>query len=221
MSLRALTRATALVAEGLAEERLLPLLARCAAEAAGAELAAVYCPAGPAPGRGKPDWRLAALLAAADPEVLAALPRSYGEGGGILAPLFQSAREVCESDLLDGAPDDGTCPSQFPVRSLVGLPRAAPRQPTRRRAACSVRARADAFDEDSPDRWCARIGQLVGIGIDNARLAAGQQRERRMAAESAVTLGTVLESVEYRRLRGRAGRHRARGQQGLAGRCSA
>ena len=38
--LRALTRATALVAEGLSEERLLPLLARCAAEAAGAELAA-------------------------------------------------------------------------------------------------------------------------------------------------------------------------------------
>ena len=39
------------------------------------------------------------------------------------------------------------------------------------------------------------IAQLIGIGIDNTRLAAGQQRERRMAAESAVTLGTVLESV--------------------------
>ena len=40
------------------------------------------------------------------------------------------------------------------------------------------------------------MGHLVGIGIDNARLAAGQQRERRKAAESAVTLGTVLESVD-------------------------
>jgi signal transduction histidine kinase/DNA-binding response OmpR family regulator len=39
------------------------------------------------------------------------------------------------------------------------------------------------------------IAQLLGVGIDNARLTAAQQRERRMAAESAVTLGTVLESV--------------------------
>jgi signal transduction histidine kinase/DNA-binding response OmpR family regulator len=36
---------------------------------------------------------------------------------------------------------------------------------------------------------------IVGLAIDKLRLAVAQQRERRVAAESAVTLGTVLESV--------------------------
>src|SRR6266852_5474680 len=51
LSLRALTRATELVAEGLTEDRLLPRLARCAAEAAGVELAAIYVQPNP-PGSG-------------------------------------------------------------------------------------------------------------------------------------------------------------------------
>jgi signal transduction histidine kinase/DNA-binding response OmpR family regulator len=55
--------------------------------------------------------------------------------------------------------------------------------------------RKDAFSAESAQGAVRSLGQLLGVGIDNARLAAGQQRERRMAAESAVTLGTVLESV--------------------------
>jgi len=54
--------------------------------------------------------------------------------------------------------------------------------------------RARAFD-DAAMVAVRSIAQLLSTGIDNARLAAAQQRERRMAAESAVTLGTVLESV--------------------------
>jgi signal transduction histidine kinase/DNA-binding response OmpR family regulator len=54
--------------------------------------------------------------------------------------------------------------------------------------------RKDAFDE--PTVAAIRgIAQLAGVGLDNTRLVAGQQRERRNAAQSAVTLGTVLESV--------------------------
>ena len=83
---------------------MLPSLARCAAEAAGAELAAVYVQPNPY-ASGLPAWRLGGHYGG-DPEVLAALPRSYGEGGGVLAPLFQSAREVCEPDLLGVSGDD-------------------------------------------------------------------------------------------------------------------
>jgi len=53
---------------------------------------------------------------------------------------------------------------------------------------------SDTFDE-AAQQAIRSIAQLIGIGIDNARLAIGQLRERRMAAESAVMLGTVLESV--------------------------
>jgi signal transduction histidine kinase/CheY-like chemotaxis protein len=189
--LRALTRATTLVAEGLTEARLLPLLAGCAADAVAADRAAIYLlpdPAGPR----KPDWRLAGHWGG-DPDVLAALPTAYGEGGGILAPLFQTARDVCESDLLDGAPPDTAVPPRFPVRSLVGLP--VRRRDSRCIGVLLVGAlKPDAFDEAAQDA-VRSMAQLIGIGIDNCRLAAGQQRERRMAAESAVTLGTVLESV--------------------------
>src|SRR5450755_400336 len=119
-ALRTLLRATALVAEGLSEDRLLPLLAQCAAEAAGAELAAVYMQPNPI-GAGLLGWRLGGHCGG-DREVLAALPRSYGEGGGVLAPLFQGAREVSESDLLDSPAADAVPPKQFPVRSFAGLP---------------------------------------------------------------------------------------------------
>jgi signal transduction histidine kinase/DNA-binding response OmpR family regulator len=185
-------RATALVAEGLSEERLLPLLARCAAEAAGAELAAVFARPNPQ-ASGKSAWRLSGYYGG-DPEVLTALPRSYGEGGGVLAPLFQSAREVCESDLLGAAADRSVPPKQFPVRSLAGLP--VRRRDSRPVGVLLVGAlRRDAFDDASLSVIRA-IGHLVGIGMDNVRLVAGQQTERRKAAESAVTLGTVLESVD-------------------------
>ncbi len=179
------------MAEGLSEERLLPLLARCAAEATGAQIAAVYLQPNP-PLAGTAGVRLAGNFGG-DPEVLAALPRSYGQGGGVLAPLFHTAREVCESDLLEGATAEMVVPKQFPVRSLAGLP-------VRRRDSRPVGVlllgalRTDAFDDDTM-RVVRAIGHLVGIGIDNARLAAGQQSERRKAANSAVTLGTVLESV--------------------------
>jgi len=186
-----LTHATDLVAEGLVEEKLLRGLARCASEAAGAEMVAVYVQPDPS-ASGQPAWRLAGHFGG-DPEVLAALPRSYGEGGGVLAPLFHNAREVFEADLLEGTPTGSIVPKQFPIRSLAGLPvRSRDSRPIGVLLLGALRA--DAFDEDSLS-VIRTIGHLVGIGMDNARLTAGQQHERRKAVESAVTLGTVLESV--------------------------
>jgi signal transduction histidine kinase/DNA-binding response OmpR family regulator len=172
------------------------LVARCAAEAIGADLAAIYLQpeqtAATALSSTKPDWRLGGHCGG-DPEVLVALPSAYGEGGGILAPLFHSAREICELDLLDGAPDDAAPPARLPMRSIVGLP--VRRRDSRPIGVLLVGAtRPHAFGEEAVQA-VRSIAQVLGIGIDNARLAAGQQRERRMAAESAVTLGTVLESV--------------------------
>ncbi len=191
LSLRALMRVTALVAEGLAEERLMPLLARCTAEGVAADTAAVYV-LPDIPRQRNPVWRLSGHHGA-DAEVLAGLPVAYGRGGGILAPLFQGARDMFELDVLDGAPADADVPARLPVRSLVGVP--VRRRDGRPIGALLVGARrAGAFDE-AAHRVIRSIGNLLGIGLDNARLAADQQRERRMAAESAVTLGTVLESV--------------------------
>src|SRR5216683_5695262 len=190
-SLRALIRATALVADGLAEERLVPLLVRCAAEAVGADSAAVFIQ--PERKGNKPDWQLTGAYGA-DPTVLAALPTAYGEGGGILAPVFQSARDVYERDLLDGAPPDTLVEPRLPFRSLIGVP--VRRRDSRAIGVLIVGAqRANAFEEEQAQQIVRSIGQLIGTGVDNARLAIGQLRERRMAAESAVTLGTVLESV--------------------------
>src|SRR5207244_3986921 len=104
---------------GLAEERLVPLLVRCSAEAVGADSAAVYIQ--PERKGNKPDWHLSGAHGA-DPAILAALPASYGEGGGILAPVFQAARDVYERDLLDGAPPDTPVEPRLPFRSLVGVP---------------------------------------------------------------------------------------------------
>jgi signal transduction histidine kinase/CheY-like chemotaxis protein len=189
--LSALTRATGLLAEGLPEERLLPLLARCAAEASAADLAAVYLqPEQTA--HANADWYLAGHWGG-DRQVLAELPASYGRGGGVLTPLFQSASVTSESDLLNGASDETVLPPQFPVRSLAGLP--VRRRDRRFVGVLLVGARrANAFDDDAL-RVIRAIGQLIGIGVDNVRLAAGQQRERRMVARSAVTLDTVLGSV--------------------------
>jgi signal transduction histidine kinase/DNA-binding response OmpR family regulator len=192
LSLRALIRATALVADGLAEERLVPLLVRSAAEALAADTAAVYLQ----PERSrhpKPDWRLGGAHGA-DAAVLAALPTNYGEGGGILAPVFQTARDVYERDLLDGAAEDAPVDPRLPFRSLFGVP-------VRRRDGRAIgvlivgAARANAFEDEHAQQLTRSVAQLIGVGIDNARLAIAQLRERRMAAESAVTLGTVLESV--------------------------
>src|SRR5207253_8105001 len=130
----------------------------------------------------------------ADPTVLAALPTAYGEGGGILAPVFQAARDVYERDLLDGAPSDAPVEPRLPFRSLVGVP--VRRRDSRAIGVLIVGAvRANAFENEPALQVIRSIGQLIGTGVDNARLAIGQLRERRMAAESAVTLGTVLESV--------------------------
>ena len=191
LSLRVLIRATALVAEGLGEERLIPLLVRSAAEAVSADTAALYVQPDQVRQR-KPDWRLGGYHGA-DAEVLGALPTSYGEGGGILAPVFRGAREVCERDLLDDAPDDAVVEPRLPFRSLIGVP--VRRRDSRHIGVLVVGAlKRDAFDEAALQA-IRTIGQLIGIGLDNTRLAAGQQSERRRATESAVTLGTVLESV--------------------------
>jgi signal transduction histidine kinase/CheY-like chemotaxis protein len=187
--LRALTRASTLVAEGLSEERLVPPLVRCAADGLGADLAAMYLhPENPS---GDARWRLAGICGA-DPEILATLPVTYGTGGGILAPLFQGSREVCERDLLDDDTTSGL-PAQLPVRSLAGVP--IRRRDSRPIGVLLVGARrADAFDDEAMGAL-RTVGRLVAVGIDNARLAAGEQRERRMVIESQATLGSVLESV--------------------------
>jgi signal transduction protein with GAF and PtsI domain len=178
-----------LVAEGLSEERLVPPLARCVAEAVGADLAAVYLH--PEPPLDRAAWRLAGH-SGADPEILAALPGAYGTGGGLLTGLFQRTREISERDLLYEHASS-SLPPQLPARSLAGVP-------IRRRDRRIIGVllvgskRADAFDQEAIAAL-RTVAQLVAVGVDNARLAAGQQRQRRMVVESQATLGTVLESV--------------------------
>jgi signal transduction histidine kinase/DNA-binding response OmpR family regulator len=84
-------------------------------------------------------------------------------------------------------------PPQLPARSLAGV--AVRRRDSRVIGVLVVGARRRAAFDDTTLASLHSLAQLQGVGLDNARLAAGQQRERRMAAESAVTLGTVLESV--------------------------
>ncbi len=191
--LELLSRATALVAEALPEDRLTAALARAAVEAALVDFAAVYLSPEQATGPGKRPWRLTGHEGG-DPQALASLPITLGGGGGPLAPLFQSNREVREHDLQDWALPNEPLPPHLPARAFLGFP-------IRRRDGRAVGAlllgnrRARAFDEQTT-ALVRSLAQLIGVGVDNARLAAGQQRERRMAAESAVTLGTVLESID-------------------------
>ncbi len=189
-----LTRAAGLVAEALPEERLVALLARSACDVAAGDLAAVYLAPEQATGPGKRPWRLSGSAGANDSQVLSSVPLTLGAGTAILAPLFQTAREVHEPDLLDGAPGNEPLPPHLPARSFIGFP-------IRRRDGRAVGAllvgayRQRAFNEQAISA-ARSVAQLISVGVDNARLAAAQQRERRMAAESAVTLGTVLESID-------------------------
>jgi PAS domain S-box-containing protein len=204
-------RASALVAEGLTEDHLIWRLARCARDAARVDFCAVYLSNQPALGdqvaartaaadagaaadaaEVKRSWRLGGH-SGGDPEVLGALPATYGNGSSVLAPLFQASRELLEDDLLNGAPMDAPLPAHFPARSLVGLP--IRRRDGRAVGALLVGAHHPGAFDTSTLAVLRALAQLLGVGIDNARLTAAQQRERRMAAESAVTLGTVLESV--------------------------
>jgi signal transduction histidine kinase/DNA-binding response OmpR family regulator len=121
------------------------------------------------------------------------LPAALGTGAGALAPLFQGAREIYEPDLLDGADDAVPIPPRLPARSLVGVP--IRRRDNRAIGALLIGAnRRDAFDDVGITTYRS-MAQLLAVGIDNARLAVGQQRERRMVIESQATLSTVLESV--------------------------
>jgi len=187
--LRALTRASALLAEGLSEERLVPPLTRCAAEALNADFAGVYLlPEQPA---NATTWRLAGQCGV-DSEILAGLPTKFGSGAGVLAPLFQSTREINEPDLLGGGAG-ANLPPQLPARSVTGVP--VRRRDSRPIGVLLVGAtRPNAFDAETLG-VLRSIAQMIGVGIDNARLAAGQQRVRRLVVESQATLGTVLESV--------------------------
>lgn len=188
--LRAVARVIALVCEGLPEERLVPLLARAGVESAGLDLTAIYLqPDAPLT---SPAWRLGGY-AGADPDLLQMLPTTMGTGSGVLAPLFQSSQEVYEPDLLDHPDEIVEVPQRVPARSLVGLP-------VRRRDKRVIGALVlgandrDAFDDVAMSAFRS-LAQAAGVGVDNARLAAAQQRERRVAVESQATLGTVLESV--------------------------
>jgi signal transduction histidine kinase/DNA-binding response OmpR family regulator len=182
--LRALTRASALLAEGPPEERLVESFARTAAEAVGADLAAVYLLADQpdAP----PAWRLAGQVGGNSHD-LAALPTSLAARDGLLALLFEQSRELHEADLRTGLDH------LLLVRSVVGIP-------VRRRGKRQIGAlllgayERDAFDETAL-ATLRSMSQLLGVGLDNARLSVGVRRERRPFVESQATLGTVLESV--------------------------
>jgi PAS domain S-box-containing protein len=187
--LRAVTRLSGLVAEGLPEERLVPLLARIAVETTDADLAAVYLQTD----HGQTStWRLGGHTGG-DPDVLGALPTVLGTGAGVLAPLFQSAREVYEPDLLNDPDESAPIPHRMPARTLLGLP--VRRRDNRLIAALLFGANCrEAFDDTAIGAFRG-VAQLLGVGVDNARLAAARQRDRRVAVESQATLGTVLESV--------------------------
>jgi signal transduction histidine kinase/DNA-binding response OmpR family regulator len=189
--LRALARVSTQIAEGLSEERLVANVTRSVVDAAGAELAAVYLQPEHS---GEPRaWRLGGHCGG-DPDVLAMLPTVLGTGTGVLAPVFQNAREVYEPDLLDGADDRAAVPQRLPARSVVGLP--IRRREGRAIGALIVGANCrDAFDDVAIATYRS-IAHLLAAGVDNARLIAAQQRERRMAVETQATLGTVLESVD-------------------------
>jgi signal transduction histidine kinase/CheY-like chemotaxis protein len=188
--LGALSRASAIVAEGISEERLIALVARTAVESGGADVAAVYVQ--PEQPLAAPTWRLGGH-SGGDLELLAMLPTVLGTGNGALAPLFQHAREMYEPDLLDGAEEGTALPPRLPARSLLGVP--IRRRDSRVLGAMLVGSdQRDAFDDVALATFRG-IANLLGIALDNARLAAGQQRERRLVIQSQATLGTVLESV--------------------------
>ncbi len=187
----ALVRAATVAAEALPEAQVLSQLAHCVREGIGADFCAVYLAmAAHTVGRGP--WRLEGW-SGGDPHVLSMIPAGYGDGSGLLARLFQGGREVRDDDLLAGAHAQAPLPPNFPARSLLGAP-------LRRRdgraigAVIAAATRPGQFAEADVAVFRA-IAHLAAIAVDNARLAAAQQRERRTAAESAVTLGTVLESV--------------------------
>ncbi len=190
-ALEAVARATTVATESLPQEQILSRLATVLREGIEAHFCAIYLAASEtrAP-RGA--WRLEAW-SGGDPRVLNVVPPNYGEGGGTLAALFQDGREVLEPDLLPGVPKRAPLPAGFPARSACGVP-------LRRRdgraigALVAGAAGAGHFNEDRLTAIRA-IGQLAAMTVESAHLAAAQQRDRRMAAESAVTLGTVLESV--------------------------
>jgi signal transduction histidine kinase/DNA-binding response OmpR family regulator len=184
------TRVAALVAEGLPEERLVALFARTVVDFACADLAAVYLQ--PDHASSQPVWRLGGH-SGGDAEVLTMLPTAMGTGTGALAPLFQGSREVYELDLLDDPDETAVVPHRVPARSLLGMP--VRRRDNRVIGALILGGNCrDAFDDVAIATFRG-VAQLLGVGVDNARLAAAQQRERRVAVEWQVTLGTVLESV--------------------------
>ncbi len=166
-------------------------MAACGRDGSAADFCAVYLSVAEH-GFARGTWRLAGS-SGGDPRVLGAIPASYGEGGGLLAGLFQGGREVRDMDLLPGAPPDAPLPPYFPARSLLGVPL---RRRDGRAIGAVVVAAARPHHFDDADIVVLRsLAHLAAVAFDNIRLAAAQQRERRMAAESAVTLGTVLESV--------------------------
>ena len=175
----------------MSEERLIAVLAQTVVESGGADLAAVYLQ--PEQPVAAPTWRLGGH-SGGDVELLAMLPTVLGTGNGALAPLFQHAREIYEPDLLDGAEEAAALPPRLPARSLLGVP--IRRRDRRVVAAMLVGSdQREAFDDDALATFRG-IASLLGIALDNARLAAGQQRERRLVIQSQATLGTVLESVD-------------------------
>ena len=189
--LRTLTRASALVAEGLAEDRLVAGMTRLVVEQAGADLAVVYLQPDQT-GEQQRAWRLGGHTGG-DAEVLRLLPTVLGTGNRALAPLFQNNQELYEPDLLDGAEEEASIPNRLPARSIVGIP--VRRRNSRVIGALVVGANGkDGFDEAAIAAFRG-TAHLLGVGLDNARLVAVQHRERRMTVDSQAMLGTVLESV--------------------------
>ena len=110
---RALTRASALVAEGLSEDELVPRLAHCIAEAVSADLAAVYLH--PEPPLDQAAWRLAGHYGA-DAEILAA-PYTAAELKSMPNP--RGLGPWGTGDPIPGANPRPPVEAQAPLRSPV------------------------------------------------------------------------------------------------------
>ena len=141
-------------------------------------------------GTARGPWRLVAG-SGGDPQQVAELPSTLAEDGGILAPLLREGRElrsVDPSGLFDQAGVRGLA-----ARTVIGMPL---RWRDGRLVGGLVVGSGQPRAFSRTATTCIRaFAHIVATATDNARLVAAQQRELRMAAESAVTLGTVLESV--------------------------
>ncbi len=120
-------------------------------------------------------------------------------GAADVAAVYEASRPWSLRAHSSGdAPAPGERPFEepLPVPNLVGFP---VRDRSGRLLASLVFGSQmyefDAFDAGVLAAY-ASLAHMLGVGLDHARLAAEQQRERRRAADARATLESVLESVD-------------------------